>query len=466
MSSTLSEAVARCHLRRLLGIVAASPLPALALVAGILVAPFGFWRVGHALADELAGASGDGVAEAVVAGPMLAAVVAGTGVAVSLPERSALGGQIAAAPVRAASVVIAHCLVPAVGAVIVVGPSLIAFALALAGGLGRGPASAAALAVAPVTALAGGAVVAEGGIAVARGAWGRSAIVALVALVWAGLGRVFGVTPLGPAAPVASALTGDRSPAVAIGAPAGAAVALTVAWVLLAAARPERRTRRARRQTRLVRPGFATIPAAVSALLVRRDDVRLASGGAILFGAAGVALARVAAAPSPAGFLLGTTTALLGSVVSALVLCGVLVDGRWLWHAAPRRGREVVPGAVFLALVLTTLPVAAVGTVALLTSGASWSSVGIVAALVLVGGDLALLAGALVPWQGTGMGDQLTTFAAFAALAMASSLAVGLVAPRLVAAGAPSALVAGVICAAATGGAVLAVGRRVGSGVP
>ena len=204
----------------------------------------------------------------------------------------------------------------------------------------------------------------------------------------------------------------------------------------------------------------------MSALLVRRDDVRLASGGAILFGAAGVALARIAAAPAPAGFLLGTTTALLGSVVSALVLCGVLVDGRWLWHAAPRRGREVVPAAVFLVLVLTALPVAAVGTVALLTSGASWSSVGIVAALVLVGGDIALLAGALVPWQGKGVGDQLTTFAAFAALAMAVSLAVGLVAPRLVAAGAPSALVAGVICAAATGGAVLAVGRRVGSGVP
>ena len=349
---------------------------------------------------------------------------------------------------------------------IVVGPSLIGFALALTGGLGGGPASAAALAVAPVTALAGGAVVAEGGIAAARGAWGRSAIVAMVALAWSGLGRVFGVTPLGPAAPVASALTGDASPVLAIGAPAGAAFGLSVAWVLLAAARPERRTRRARRQTRLVRAGFAAIPAAVSALLVRRDDVRLACAGAVVFGAAGVALATIAAAPAPAGFLLGTTTALLGSVVPALVLCGALVDGRWLWRAAPRRGGELVPSAVFLVLVLTALPVAAVGTVALLTSGASWSSVGTVAALVLVGGDIALLAGALVPWQGKGVGDQLTTFGAFAALAMAASLAVGVVAPRLVSAGAPSGLVAVVICAAATVGAVLAVGRCMGSGVP
>ena len=67
--------------------------------------------------------------------------------------------------------------------------------------------------------------------------------------------------------------------------------------------------------------------------------------------------------------------------------------------------------------------------------------VGIVAALVVVGSCVALLAGALLPWRGTGAGDQLTTIAAFAAIAIAASLAVGLVAPRLVSLGVPDAVV-------------------------
>ena len=37
----------------------------------------------------------------------------------------------------------------------------------------------------------------------------------------------------------------------------------------------------------------------------------------------------------------------------------------------------------------------------------------------------AQLAGALVPWSSQGVGDQLTTFAALAAIAIATSLAVG-----------------------------------------
>ena len=52
--------------------------------------------------------------------------------------------------------------------------------------------------------------------------------------------------------------------------------------------------------------------------------MRLATLGAAAFGLAGVALAAAGDAPSPAPFLLGATTALLGSVLCPLVVGGVL----------------------------------------------------------------------------------------------------------------------------------------------
>ena len=79
---------------------------------------------------------------------------------------------------------------------------------------------------------------------------------------------------------------------------------------------------------------------------------------------------------------------------------------------------------------------------------------------VVVGSAVALQAGALVPWSGEGIGDQLTTFAALAAVAIATSVMVGLAAPRLIALGLPNAVVAVLLCAGSLGVACHTVGRR------
>ena len=154
--------------------------------------------------------------------------------------------------------------------------------------------------------------------------------------------------------------------------------------------------------------------------------------------------------------MLGTTTALLGSVVASLLAFGVLLEGRWLWVGSPR-GTSVIAVAVWLvALVITVSPVAAVGLGALFAAPVSWTAVGTVVVVVTVAADAAVVAGVLVPW-GDGAGDQLTTFAAFGAVAIATSLAVGVVAPRLVGLGAPDAVLALTLCGTAGCGTVQAL---------
>ena len=83
-------------------------------------------------------------------------------------------------------------------------------------------------------------------------------------------------------------------------------------------------------------------------------------------------------------------------------------------------------------------------------------------AFVVVGICAALLAGCIVPWRGEGIGDQLATFAAFAGIAIATSLLVGLVAPRLVSLGFPDIVVIALVCGASSAVALHALGRRLG----
>ena len=52
MSSTLCEAVARCHLRRLRGVAAAAPLPAAVVALVVVTAPVISFRLGGAVGDE------------------------------------------------------------------------------------------------------------------------------------------------------------------------------------------------------------------------------------------------------------------------------------------------------------------------------------------------------------------------------------------------------------------------------
>ena len=245
MRSTLCEAVARCHLRRLRGVAASAPLPAAIVALVVVTAPVILFRLGGAVGDEVADSIGAaGVSDALVLGPLLAAAVAGAALAVATPSRSALGDQVAAGPSGAAIAVVALTLVPAAAGWIVVVPSLIALCAGLAHALPGGVAGGVALAAATLAAVPAGAVVAEGGLAAGRrhappgGRRGpRSA--------WGGVvvGLAFGAGPLGPLALVPPALRGAGSPWLALGMSSSVGIGLSAAWVVLAATRAEPRSR-------------------------------------------------------------------------------------------------------------------------------------------------------------------------------------------------------------------------------
>src|SRR3954451_18821479 len=142
MLSTLCKAVARCHARRLQTAAVASPLPAALVGFLVALAPLALNRVGHAVGGELVGAVGDpGVTDGLVLGPLLAASVAGAALALWLPERSAVGQQLAAGAVGDLAVVCASLLVPALVAAFTVVPSLVAVCIGLARELPGGPSS-------------------------------------------------------------------------------------------------------------------------------------------------------------------------------------------------------------------------------------------------------------------------------------------------------------------------------------
>ena len=327
MHSTLCEAVARCHLRRLRGVAAAAPLPAAIVALVVVTAPFVLFRLGGAVGDEVvAGSIGTaGVSDALMLGPLLAAAVAGAALAVAAPPRSALGDQVAAGPPGAVIAVVALTLVPAAAGSIVVVPALIALCAGLARALPGGAAGGIALAAATLAAVPAGAIVAEGGLAAGRRHLRRAFAVGVGGLGWLVVGVAFGAGPLGPLALVPPALRGTCSPWLALGVSSAVGIGLSGAWVALAATRAEPRSRR----RGVGRSGRRRLPAPIAAvvLLARRTDLRIATLGAALFGLAGSVLAAATGAPPPASFLLGTTTALLGSLMCPLVVGGVLDGG-------------------------------------------------------------------------------------------------------------------------------------------
>lgn len=456
MSSGLSSAVSRCQVRRLRATAGAAPLPVAVGALLVVLAPFGLVRLGRAVGSDLAAAIGAaGVADAILLGPMLAAAVAGAAVAVSLPGRAALGQQVASAPIGGVHAVVAGLLVPgAVGAVVML-PSLVALCAGVGHELPGGTPAGLALAVAVAAGVPAGAVVAECVLALAAGRVRRSLLVAAAAAGWVSAGDVLGAPVAGAFAPVTAALRGSGSSWLSLLVAAVGAGVLSVAWIVLAAVRPARRGRRSASSRNLVPRGSAAMPSALAALLCRRAEVRLAAAGSLGFGIAGAVVAALAAAPSPTPFLLATTTALLGSVVSALAVCGLVLQGRWLWMASPVRGATVGTAACAIGAAGTVIPVVAVAVGAAVATGATWNAAGVVALLAAVGAGAGLAAGALVPWSGAGLGDQLPSFTALAVIAVATGFSVGLAAPRLVALGLPGPSVAMLV-----GTGSLAVGRK------
>jgi len=198
--------------------------------------------------------------------------------------------------------------------------------------------------------------------------------------------------------------------------------------------------------------------------VTRRADIRWASVAALGFGLTGVVVAAVAGSTSPGPFLLATTTTLLGSLVAALALFGILASGAWIWLGAPSSLRSLAARAWLVGLTAAATPVVVVGIAAAIASGVDAPAAGVVSILVLLGAALATLAGSLVPWRDDGIGDQLSTVAAFMALALAISFAIGLVAPRLAALGLPDPAIAVLLCGVFSVLAVATLIRRLEAG--
>jgi hypothetical protein len=160
---------------------------------------------------------------------------------------------------------------------------------------------------------------------------------------------------------------------------------------------------------------------------------------------------------------LATTATLFGSMLCPLLGCGILLEGRWLWWGSSRRRGPILRDTGLVTVVGAAFPVAAVGCVAIGVSGASWDAVGVVAAIVVVVSCAALVAGSLVPWRDKGVGDQLTTLAALAAIVIAASLAVGIAGPQLVSRGLPDVVVVALLCALSICAAACALAHRLGT---
>ncbi len=460
MRFALSRAVARCQTRRLSAIASTAPLPAAVVFGLVVCAPFVLARVGRALGAELASSViSPELASALVLGPCLAAAAAGAVVAASLPPRAALGQQIAAGPVDARAALAASLLLPATLAALVVLPPLLALSLTLASSLPGGRASGLALVAAILSAAPVGAVAVEGVQIAWRGPRVRLVPFGAGLAAWLVIGSVAGVIALGPLAPAALALRSAGSVWVALVVSGLATIVLAGAWIVLAAQRREPRSRATPRRhvgAFWRRP----IRAAVVALVWRRKDVRRGAVASACFGAAGAAAAVASSAAPPGPLLLATTTTLLGALVAALVGWGGLACGLWLWRGAPR-GRRTIATTTWLAgLVAVATPVALVGAAAAAWSGVDRQTVGVVSVLTVTGAAVATFAGSLVPWRGDGLGDQVSSLSAFAALAIGTSLGVGVVAPRLAGAGVPDPVTAAVLCLLVSGLAVVTLVRR------
>ena len=225
--------------------------------------------------------------------------------------------------------------------------------------------------------------------------------VAAGAIGWLSVGWALGAPVLGPLALAANALRGKDAPGVALVAAFACLLVLAGCWVRLASRRPERRPTTGRTSTRLVRGDTAAMSAAVGALLARRNDVRLASVGAVVFGAGGVALASSVGRTGARGphARHDDGAARIGGRV-ARRLRRASRRRLALARRAARHGR-VAGARGSSAWCSRWLPSSRSGRSRSIVSPASWSAVGTVAvARPSSAADVAVVAGALVPWRG------------------------------------------------------------------
>jgi hypothetical protein len=400
----LSRAVLRCQRRRALDALRAAPLPGALALAAALAAPFASWRVGQALASELQPVLRDPeLARLLTIGPAVAGATAGGAVCVTTAGRCSLGPQLTALPVGDRAALAATVLVarPARGAgarPAVRSRARRAARRRLARRRGRrvgfvagGMAGAAAGAASPESVLQ----------AWAR-AWRRGAVSLLLprrGLDGEGARRSVVLSRL----PHRAALAGTDAAAAL----AGRCWQRSWRRSLARAGRapPERVTASCILRRRSG-PLATALPLAAAVLLARRRDLRLAVLAAVGFGLGGVVVARRAGV-GPAGPLHSARAALLGA---ALVPCGRRCpELRPLGSAAGAPCCRVPPSS--------SRPTRSAGCP---DSGSRRLALSPGAPCALAESvssararPAAVLAGALVPWRGATMGDQVAS-AAFA----------------------------------------------------
>ncbi len=462
MAWALCSAVLRCQSRRVHALARRAPLLSAAAAFAVVAAPWPLARAGTELGGTVEPALGaHGVAQALVAGFALAGAATGAALAVSCPGRQGLGPQLAGSPVGSRTALVALALVPAVVSLLPVLPSMLAFLLPFAAHTPGGAPAGTTLLLAALAGGAAAAVAAEAAVHVSRGRAAAAIPAAFVLSAWVVAGVALSTPGLGPLGLVASAVDGKCPVGIAAAVTALTAAGLAAAWMAMAGRRPERRGRLRGSTVRLVRgSGPVAVVAAVSALVMRRRDLRLAGLAALAFGLGGVAVGAASNAPPPAPLLLGATTAVLGTALVPLALPGAFVTGRWAWACAPRR---LLPAASGSAVSVTALLAALVpgAVLAWVVSAVTPAAVARLAVLAAIPAAAALVAGVVVPWRGDGIGDQLASFGAFAACAAAVSGGTGVAGPRLVAAGVPPGLAAAGLAGAVVTAAACALGCRI-----
>lgn len=397
---TLCRSQLLCAARRATDAFAVAPFVAGAFALGSALLPaVALWagmRVGPLHADpETARALG------LAAG--LGAALAGCSVTLLAPARDAVGPQLEAAPISSATVFFGVTALPF---------SILAAALV----------TPLALFLAPVTRGQTAAALASLVTAFGLGAAGTEAIVALARRALRGAASAGGVAVIcfaGPLTGASAAARGEGSARAFVLAPAAVALAL-VAGAMRPAEPP---------LPALVRARARGLFSAALARYARRPELRRNVLAGLVLAASGALLLRATGAPRESAALFGGATAVLAAAVVPLAASGIDRECAWLWRTAPwpqelvslfAHGAALALGACAAAVGVALCWAVAPGPVDRIAALAP-------AAAVVLGA--ALLAGSLIPWRANRPLEQLASFAAFAALLTALSIALARIAP-------------------------------------
>jgi hypothetical protein len=451
VSWPLAEACTRAELRRALCTAGRAPLPAIALVCAWIASVPLAYRAGTGVADGVGPALAElSLARSVVVGLALPAGAAGVVLAMLVPGVTALGAALAAAPVPPYGAQSGLALPRLAGAVVLVGPPLVAALLPLGASAPGGAIAVGALALLLVATAATGALVAEIVLRLHRRPLG-------VPGIWEtalGVAAVAGAIAVAEVA--ARALAGHR-PAIAAVIPcaAGLAVAAGSSWLALAATRPPPHP--GRREGSGRRRVLPVVESSALALLSRASDVRTALVAAAAFGLAGV-VAGTLAGDAGSGVLLGAGVAALTAGIAPLSSLGRIAGARWAWSAGA--ASRVAAGWAAMSAAALAAPCVVVVAVGILVQ-ASTAAIAPAVSIVVAAWVAGTVAGSLFERRASALADDTVSLAAFLGVLGFVLAAGGKVHAALTELGLPSAVVSPIWLTVAAAAAAALLWRRV-----